>query len=101
MTEFLWGLHPPGKDRAGRSHLPTTKVSRAVSLVYPFPLEASMLLAPRRPLFARVLVRIGALWPERREASLADRRYLDSMSGERLERDLGLTRTHERIYRPF
>lgn len=60
-----------------------------------------MLLAPRRPLLVRVFARIGALWPQDRAATAGDLRYLDSMSAERLERDLGLTRTRERIYRRF
>jgi len=60
-----------------------------------------MLLGPRRPLLVRVLARIGAVWPQDREATAADLRYLDRMSAEQLERDLGIARTHERNYRPF
>lgn len=60
-----------------------------------------MLLGPRRPLLVRMLARLGAFWSSDREATAADLRYLDSMSAERLERDLGLSRTHERQYRPY
>jgi hypothetical protein len=60
-----------------------------------------MLLGPRRPLLVRVLARLGALWSSDREATAADLRYLDTMSTDRLERDLVLTRTHERSYRPY
>ncbi len=60
-----------------------------------------MLLGPRRPLLVRVFARIGALWPRDRAATAADLRYLDMMSAEQLERDLGLTRTHQRNYRPY
>ena len=59
-----------------------------------------MLLGPRRPLLVRLWARISAPWGER-EATAADLRYLDTMSNERLERDLGLTRSHERHYRPY
>jgi hypothetical protein len=60
-----------------------------------------MLLGPRRPLLVRVLARVAALWPQDRAATAADLRYLDSMSAERLERDLGLTRRADHRYRPY
>ena len=60
-----------------------------------------MLLGPRRPLLVRVFARLGALRPHDRRADAADLRYLDTLSAERLERDLGLTRTHQRTYRPY
>ena len=60
-----------------------------------------MLLGPRRPLLVRMFARIGALWPQDRSASAADLRYLDRLSAEQLERDLGITRSHERNYRPY
>jgi hypothetical protein len=60
-----------------------------------------MLVAPRRPLLVRLLARLGAHWTRDRKASAADLRYLDTMSAERLERDLGLTRARHRDYRPY
>ena len=60
-----------------------------------------MLLGPRRPLLVRVLVRIAALWPQDRGATAADLRYLDGLSPEQLERALGITRRHDRTYRPY
>ena len=60
-----------------------------------------MLLGPRRPLLVRVFARLGALWSQDRAASAADMRYLDMLSAEQLERDLGITRTQGRNYRPY
>lgn len=60
-----------------------------------------MLLGPRRPLLVRVLARITALWPQHSAATAADLRYLDSMSTERLERDLGITRKPDHRYHPY
>lgn len=60
-----------------------------------------MLLGPRRPLLVRVLARLAALWPQDRAATAADLRYLDSMSDERLERDLGITRKPAHRYHPY
>jgi hypothetical protein len=60
-----------------------------------------MLVAPRRPLLVRLLARLAAPWASARNAGVADLRYLDTMSAERLERDLGLTRTRQHDYRPY
>lgn len=60
-----------------------------------------MLLGPRRPLLVRLLARIGALWQQDRAVTAADLRYLDMLSAEQLERDLGITRTQGRGYHPY
>jgi hypothetical protein len=60
-----------------------------------------MLVAPRRPVLVRLWARLSAPRTREREATAADLRYLDTMSNERLERDLGLTRSYERNYRPY
>jgi hypothetical protein len=60
-----------------------------------------MLLGPRRPLLVRLWVRFSAPWNRDRGASAADLRYLDTMSNERLARDLGLVRSHDRRYHPY
>ena len=51
----------------------------------------------------RMLNRIGVLFAGRRRARIdaADLRYLDSMSNERLARDLGLHRSESRGYHPY
>lgn len=60
-----------------------------------------MLVAPRRPLLVRLWARLSAPWAREREVTAADLRYLETMSNERLARDLGLIRGHDRNYRPY
>ncbi|HEX4296603.1 MAG TPA: hypothetical protein VHZ56_01140 [Devosia sp.] len=51
----------------------------------------------------RLLRSIGGVFRQKRDAgpSAADRRYLDSLSDARLERDLGLMRLRGDRYRPW
>ena len=60
-----------------------------------------MLLGPRRPLLVRLFAKLSAPWAGRNETTAADLRYLDTMSNDRLARDLGLIRGHDRNYRPY
>lgn len=55
---------------------------------------------PRRPSLASVVYRLVALVAPRRTEA-ADLAYLERMSNERLERDLGLIRTQDHRYRPY
>jgi len=61
-----------------------------------------MLFHPRPRFRFRALLRaIVAVTPQTRPDDGADLAYLDRLSDERLERDLGLLRRRQRDYRPY
>jgi len=62
-----------------------------------------MLFHPRPRFRFRALLRaiVAVLTPQARPDDGADLAYLDRLSDERLERDLGLLRRRQRDYRPY
>jgi len=62
-----------------------------------------MLFHPRPRFRLRALLRaiVAVLTPQTRPDDGADLAYLDRLSDERLERDLGLLRRRQRDYRPY